>query len=169
MRNFNIDWQNAALGRQTQGLQAGTGALGQMGQLYGSGVNMAGLAPGLAQQAGLTPYSTFQGIGNDQFGTLGQLSNAGITATNIPQQGITNYLNYLGVGNNAGSVANSQGQLALNQANSGFQQNQTMGGQLGNSFAGLSQGLNRMYGWGTPGGGAGGSGGSGGYSTAALA
>ena len=66
-------------------------------------------------------------------GALGATSAAqGVSAYPAQQN-----LAYLGVGNQAGSVANQNAQLGLNQANMSFNQNQTLGSNLGAGMAGL--------------------------------
>lgn len=150
MRNFNIDWQNQQLQRMVTGAQGAGGLMNTGANLMTQGQGLSNMAPGLAQQAGMAPYSTFNQIGGDQLNALNALSQAGTNATQIPQQGVQNWLQYLGAGNQAAGVANQTAQLGLNQANLGFNQSQQVGNQIGQSFAGLGQGLNRMYGWGQP-------------------
>lgn len=53
LSNFNIDWQNAQLGRQTQGLEAAGGASGQAGNIGQMGV-------GQTQAAGQLPWGAYQ-------------------------------------------------------------------------------------------------------------
>lgn len=154
-RNFNMDWNSQQLQRMISSLGAGSGAMGQAGNLMNTGVQLSGQAPGFAQQAGMFPYQTFNQIGGNQMGALNSLSQAGMNATNVPQMGIQDYLAYLGAGNQAQGVNNQTAQLGLNQANMGFQQNQTMGNQFGQSLAALGRG----WGSGTPGGGGAGGGG----------
>lgn len=159
MRNFNIDWQNNLLQRMTSGLGAGTSAMGAGGNLMNMGAQTMAQAPGLAQQAGMFPYQTFNQIGGDRLAALNQLSQAGLTATQVPQQGVSNYLNYLGTGSNANSIANQTAGLGLQQANMGFQQNQQIGNQIGQSLAGIGRywpGAGGT-GWGSGGGAGGGS------------
>lgn len=152
VNRFNQDWQNQMLGRATTGLQAGGQAFGQAGNLMNTGAGLSAQAPQLAQNAGMFPYSTFQGIGGDQLAALNSLSTAGMNATQIPQQGVQNYLNYIGTGNNAAGVANQTAGLGLQQANLGFNQNQQIGQNIGQGFAGLQRGINNL-GWGGGGGG----------------
>lgn len=69
MGNFNIDWQNAQLARQTQGMNAmaqGSQAGMQQGQLMGSDMSAQmgayGQQAGLTQQAAYTPLQAQQQI-----------------------------------------------------------------------------------------------------------
>ena len=128
MNNFNIDWQNNQLGRQVQGGQAASGLIGQ-------GAGLQAQAPGQFLQASGMPYGTSQAIGQGQLGTLNTLGQFGTAAAQNPQQQVQDYLNYLGWGTGQQGMAN-QGQLGLgnfglNQANQGFNQQQTMFGDLG--------------------------------------
>lgn len=152
-RNFNIDWQNNALQRMISGVGAGAGAMGAGGNMMNMGANLSAMAPGLAMQSGMFPYQTFNQIGGDQLSALNSLSQAGLTATQVPQQGVQNYMNYLGAGNQANQVQNQGGQMRLNQANDMFRQQQQFGQQFGQGMAGMTNGLGKMYGWGNQGGG----------------
>ncbi len=128
LNNFNIDWQNNQLQRQI----AGGGAAGG---LIGQGAGLQAGAPGQYLQASGMPYATSQGIGSGQLGTLGQLGQFGTQGAQIPQQQVADYLNYLGWGTgqqNAGNQAQlGLGNFGLNQANQGFNQQQTMFGDIG--------------------------------------
>jgi hypothetical protein len=128
MSNFNIDWQNNALNRQIQGAQAAGGLIGQ-------GAGLQAGAPGAYLQASGMPYGTFQGIGQGQLGTLGTQAGFGAQGAQIPQQQVQDYLSYLGWGTGAQNAANQAqlglGNWGLNQANQGFNQQQTMFGDIG--------------------------------------
>lgn len=147
MSNFNIDWQNNALSRATQGAQGASSLLGGLtsGAIGGSGLQ--GAAAGQVQQGAGTPYNTFQGINANALGTLGQLGQFGAQGAALPQQQIGDYLAYLGQGTSQQGANNQTGQLGLNQANLGFNQNQTLGGQFGSSLAGLASAYGKT-GWG---------------------
>jgi hypothetical protein len=123
LSNFNIDWQNSQLQRQTQGLGAAGQALGTAGGLAGSGQQMAAQAPIQYLQSSGLPYGVQQQVGGNQFGALSNMGGFGAAASGIPQQQIGDYLSYLGAGNQAGSVANQTGQLGLNQSQLAFNQN----------------------------------------------
>jgi len=117
--DFNIDWQNNLLQRMIGGGNAA-------GNLMNSGVNLSAMAPGLAYQAGHYPYQAFNQIGNNNLGFLNQLSQAGQNANIAPNNAIAQWQNYLNTGNASNQVANQQQQQ-------GFNQNQILGGQLGSS------------------------------------
>ena len=129
--NFNINWQAQQLANQIAGGNA-AGGLTQQG---------AGLQAGAAGQYGTAagmPYQAAQTIGGNQFGALQNLGGFGTSASQIPQQQIQDYQNYLGWGTGQ-NTANNQaqlglGQFGLNQAQQGFNQQQTMFNNLGNAL-----------------------------------
>lgn len=137
LSDFNIDWQNQQLQRMLASSSGAGSLMGNITNTTGAGQTLSNMAPTLAMQSGMYPYSTFNQIGADQLSGLGALSNAGLTAQTIPNQAISQYLQYLGIGNQANSVSNQTAQTGLNQANMGFQQSQITGNQLGQSMAGL--------------------------------
>jgi hypothetical protein len=139
LSNFNIDWQNQQLQRQTSGGQAMGAMAGQAGNLIGGGQQMINAAPGQYLTASSYPYATQQAIGQAGTSALSNLLGAGQQAQNLAQTPIQDYLSYIGAGNQAGGVANQLGQVGLNQANLGFNQNQTLGSGLGAGLAGLSK------------------------------
>lgn len=127
MGDFNIDWQNNILQRMIGG---GTTA----GNLMNSGVNLAGMAPGMAYQAGQMPYQAFNTMGQNKLGNLDALAKAGINAQAIPNQAIQQWLSYIGAGNTANQVSNQNAQVAGQNNQLGFLQNQLVGNQLGQAF-----------------------------------
>ena len=134
LNNFNIGWQNAQLGRQTQGLQAYDQGIGQAAGLVGQGTQMQAAAPGQYYQSSGLPYSTFNQLGNDQYANLNQLLGAGTTGGNLANLQNTGYLNYLQAGNASNATANQLYGLQLQQQNQGFNQNMLLGSALGNSL-----------------------------------
>lgn len=132
--NFNINWQNQQLQRALQGAQGASGLMSNISGNVGAGL-------GLQQQGAALPYTAFKGVNTDALGALGQAAGIGQTAT-------TDWLAYLSGG------TNQQG-ANLNQANSSFQQSQSLGQGLGQGLAGLSKGwgglsLGGNTGWGLP-------------------
>lgn len=127
---FNLNWQNQQLQRQIAGLGAG-------GQAIGQGEQLSSAAPGQYMTSGAAPYSAYNAIGGQQLGALGTLGQFGTAASGLSQQQIQDYLTYLGQGNQSNSVANQTAQLGLNQANLGFQQNQTYGNMIGGGLGSL--------------------------------
>jgi len=100
MANFNIDWQNAQLGRQAQGIQAGSTA-------YGSGINTEQGGYGIAASAPQF-MQTY----------LGNMQNLGTNAFNPQAQGAQLYSNLFGAGTAAQQNAYQQQleQFKQNQA-----------------------------------------------------
>ena len=130
--NFNIDWQNQQLGRQTQGLHALLGGQQQAGQDFSGALQAYGQAPQNILQGGALPVQTGQQIGQMQTGAANQYAG-GIGNALAPLAGIqSQIIPYLYAGQGAGS--NAFGQYA-NQRN--FDANQQ---QMGTQ--GLIQGLN---------------------------
>jgi len=130
-QNFNLAWQNQQLGRATQGAGAAGSLLSQIGGATNTGLNQMTAGSAL-------PYNTFQGINANALNTLGQTGQFGQSASVLPQQQITDYLQYLsGATGQQNSNTSLFGQQ-LNQANSTFNQQQTLGNNLGSSLAGLS-------------------------------
>lgn len=138
MSNFNIDWQNNQLQRQTQAGQAGS-------SMINAGSQIAGQAPGQFYTASQYPYSTFQGQGQNQMNALQGYGAFGAAASALPQQQIQDYLAYIGAGNQSTGAANQTAQLGLNQQQQGFNQNQILGGQLGAGLQGLSRYSQSQY------------------------
>lgn len=149
MSNFNIDWQNNQLSRETTAAQGAAGLVAGGQGAISTGASMMAAAPGQLQQTSMAPYTAYNQIGGDQFNALNTLSGAGLQMLTTPQAQQQAYLNYLQTGNQSGQVANQQAQVALNQANLGFNQSQTLGNQLGTSLAMLGNNLggnNNYYG-----------------------
>lgn len=147
MGDFNIDWQNNLLQRMI-------GGGGAAGNLMNSGVNLSGMAPGMAYTAGQFPYQAFNTVGQGQMGNLDRLAQAGINSQTIPNQSIAQWLSYIGAGNTANGVSNQNAAVAGQNQNLGFMQNQMIGNQLGQSvngfnkaggFPALSSGINNMF------------------------
>ena len=137
--NFNLQWQNQQLGRAAQGAQAAGGLLGSIGGAYGQGNALQGQGAGQYLQGAGVPYETFQNIGNNQLGTIGQIGGLGQQAAALPQQQIGDYLNYLGGGQQAEALGQNAAKLQLAQQNQGFNQGQQLGQNLGRSMTGFGQ------------------------------
>lgn len=127
--NFNIDWQNNLLSRMGQGIQ-GVGSLANtIGQGYTGAAGLGEGASQLAGASGMLPNNTYNQLGTQGLDWLNALS----TARNAgPQQYLSNLQGYLGLGNSANANA-------LSAANMGFNQNQQMGQNLGNSLSSFGQ------------------------------
>ncbi len=144
LRKFDIDWQNNQLGRQVTGGNAAAGMINSAGNTGNTGANTANAGAALetggaatyANASGL-PYSTYGNIGTGQFGALNNWQTGAQGGQQLQLNPVQAYLQYLGVGNQAGGVANQGAQIGLNQAGMAFNQNQTLGSNLGSSIAGL--------------------------------
>lgn len=111
-QNFNIDWQNQQLARQSQGLQAAQGA-----------------------------YGSAQGLGNSYTQNVGGLQNAQNQGysdlTNAAQNQYTNYLSNI----NQNNLAQTQniGASTQNAANVGNQAGQALQGAFNAGYGGQQQ------------------------------
>lgn len=105
MSNFNIDWQNAQLGRQTQGLTAAGTANTQASNLGQVGV-------GQYQAAGAIPAETFN------------------TGQQYGQQSIQDWLAYLGQGTTASNASSASPQLVPPPSTITFGGNMANGGMI---------------------------------------
>lgn len=146
-QNFNLGWQNNLLNRASQGAGAAGNLLGSIGGAVNTGQGLQSGAAGQVLGGAGMPYNTFNNINTAGLQALSGAGQFGQQASQIPQQQIQDYLGYLSGGAGQQGANNQTAQLGLNQANQGFQQNQIMGGQLGQSLAGLSKGWGQT-GWG---------------------
>lgn len=151
MSDFGIDWQNNLLNRMTTGAQGAGLLLDQAGRDITGGASLMGQAPQMMSQSSMLPYMAHNTIGQGQLGALQQYGQQGMAATQQPQQQLQDFYQLLGLGNAGANVGNNMFGNQLTQANQGFQQNQIMGANMGNSLAGLGKAFS----------GSGGSGGSG--------
>ncbi len=152
LRKFDIDWQNAQLGRQIAGGQGASSVLQSGAQTSGMGTGQVGQGIGQQTQGASTfanasglPYSAYGQIGQGQFGALNNLQSGTQQAQTLGLNPVQAYLQYLGVGNQAGGVANQGAQVGLNQAQLAFNQNQVLGSNLGSSIAGLGKAAGASY------------------------
>lgn len=137
-QNFDINWQNQQLQRQSTGLQALQGATSGYGTAAGQaaaygqyGNQLQEAAPGYYLQAGATPYNVGM-----------QLAGAPLTSAQSIQQGIIPYLNYgQGATSNAYNAgSNSAGALgsAVSSGISGLGTATQNAGGLANLFSGTT-------------------------------
>lgn len=139
LRNFNIDWQNQQLNRQTQGAGAAGNLISTAGQQTDYGAALQNTAPGLYNTASAMPYNTAQGIGQGQQQALGSLFSGAQQVQNLAQTPIQEFLQYLQIGNQAGGVANQGAANALRQAGASFGENQVLGAGIGAGLQGIGQ------------------------------
>jgi hypothetical protein len=132
---FNMNWENNQLGRASQAAGAAGGLLNNIGS------NVAG-GTSLMQQGAATPYNAYSGINSNALSALTAGTNAGNSASQIPQQQISDYLQYLQGGT-------GQQQTNINQQNATFQQQQQLGQQLGGSLSNLGNAWGKAFGGGS--------------------
>jgi hypothetical protein len=141
LSNFNINWQNQQLQREATAAGAAGGLVNQAGGAINTGTGIMNAAPGQYATAAGMPYTTQQGIGNQQNQAISQYLGLGSSAQGLSNQQISDYLSYLQTGNQAGSVANQTAQLGLQQQQQGFNQNMQLGQALGTGLYGVGKGF----------------------------
>jgi hypothetical protein len=107
-RNFNIDWQNQQLNRQTQAATAAEG-------LGSSAFNLGSGAADLAKSSASLPYQTQQGQYQARINALSGGGPAITQASQPQQQAISDFLGYLGLGPGYQSSAAAAQQAGTNQ------------------------------------------------------
>lgn len=110
VQNFNIDWQNNQLQRQTQGLGAAGTALGQQSQASQMGAGILQSVPAQQRQ--------------QQLQALGALASGSSLPTAQMQQIISDWMSYI-------SGGNQTNQNALNAQAQAAQQSSSMWGGIG--------------------------------------
>jgi len=127
---FNSNWQNQQLGRQAT-------AAGTANTLTNAGNAATTSGLNVMNSAGALPYSTSNTIGSNQNTALNAYGAYGQSASTIPQQQIADFMQYLGIGNQSAGVANQAYANQLTAQNQQFNQQQTLGKNLGTSLSGL--------------------------------
>jgi hypothetical protein len=140
--NFNNQWQNQQLGRQATAAGTANTLTGAAGSALNTGG--AGQTAGLntLYQGASLPYSTANTIGTNQQGALNAAGTFGGTATSTAQQQIADFLQYLGLGNQTSAVNNQNYANQITAQQNQFNQQQTLGKNLGSSISGLGTALN---------------------------
>jgi hypothetical protein len=121
--NFNNQWQNQQLGRQQTAASTAEGLTGAAGTGTTSGLNTL-------QQGAQLPYATANTIGNNALSAYG-------TVAGLQQPQIADYLQYLGLGNSSSAANNAIYSSQLTAQQNQFNQQQTLGKNLGTSISGL--------------------------------
>lgn len=143
MENFNIDWQNQQLQRQTQaaqgygsilsgGVNAYGSGLADVAKAYGGAGDLGTQAAGTMTAAGALPYTTYQGGQNDILSALNNYSSTGTNSFGLDQNTLNALAAYLKLGQSATSI----GQAGAAQ---NFGNNQSIG-------SGIAQGLSQLGG-----------------------
>ena len=134
LANFNLNWQNNLLNRETQGASAQDQLQATAAGLGTTSNNLASAGVGLQALGGSLPYSTYGQNQQNVLNAYGNLQNYNNSGYTLPQMAIGDYGQYLGIGANANNAANSASQQGFN--NSG-----TLGSGIGSLF-GLGGGGN---------------------------
>jgi hypothetical protein len=124
--NFNIDWLNNELSRQTQ-------AAGAAGSLDTQASGLYTPAGSQMVQSATIPYATYSDIGTGQDQALSQLLGIGGAGENLSNMNITDLISLLSSGNQANQVAN---QTYANQL-TGAQNTFNNAGTLASAGAGI--------------------------------
>lgn len=126
LRDFNIDWQNNQLGRQTQGMNAYTSGMTGAGQNMGTGTNLQTTGAQNVAGGAAMPYEAYRGLNTGNLDVISQLADLARTtagtagaAGNLQMQGnaagydaygqnLNNQLQYVqGVGNATSAMGNT--------------------------------------------------------------
>jgi len=134
LSDFNIDWQNAQLARQIAGGNAYGALSGQSAQQQTQGLGLENAAPQFYNTASAMPYTTAQGITSDQMAALSKLFSGGSQGQTLAQTPIQDYLSYIQTATGAQNANTNTFNALLNQANAGFNQNQTLGAGIGSGL-----------------------------------
>lgn len=141
LSNFNIDWQNNQLARQTQGLQAVGQGVNQAGTAATTAQNLGAAAAGATTQAGQVPLQAYNtNLQNVQqaLNNYGQSTTAGNTNT---QTAVADLLNYMGLGaQQSNAQANFTQQNYTNQLNAANATNQGISSLVNSMLGGLNAG-----------------------------
>lgn len=135
--NFNIDWQNNLLNRQSTAAGAAGNLASSGANIFNLGAGISNAAPGQFFNSAAIPYTAFNTMAGGQNQALSQLLTLLGSGQNVANLPVSDWLSYAQTGNQAGGVANQQASLALQQQNQGFNQNQVLGAALGRSLYGI--------------------------------
>ncbi len=126
MNQFNLDWQNQQLGRETQAGGAYTGMMQGAEGAYGGAAELGKGAQSTIYGSGMLPYNTYMGMQQNDINALNSMSNAYGNVFNTGSSMLGDVNSYLGVGQNATSVGQAGQGQAWQQAAAPWQ----AGGQL---------------------------------------
>jgi hypothetical protein len=135
-QNFNINWQNQQLARQTQAAGAAGALDTQAAALQSQGNQSQNQAASNLVSSATIPYSTYTDIGTGQNTALSQLLGLTGGAQGISNTQITDLLGLLGGQNQTNQVGNQTSQVGLNQSQLNFNQLAALG-MGGGALAGL--------------------------------
>ena len=151
--NFNNQWQNQQLARESQAANTYNTLVNQSGQDFTGAGMLAQQASQTAYGAGQLPYQGYNVAPSTDLSTIGTAGSAGASALSPDISGMNSAGNYLGLGNSASSSYNTavnnayqqqmQAYAANNQANAGMFGG--IGSMLG-GIGGLMTGGNNLFG-----------------------
>lgn len=141
LENFNIDWQNNQLGRETQGLTDANSNNTNAANLFGDAntLNSSGITD--INSGGSLPYNQYENNIGNILNALNTQGAAGAATNAVPQQTIQDIMSYLGYGQTASNNAN-------NAAYQGFQNANQVGQNIGSLFGAVG-GSNALSGAGS--------------------
>lgn len=142
LSNFNIDWQNQQLARQTQAAQGYSALATPISGLYQAGLGYTGQVAPTMTGATAIPYSTYNTLQTQPMGAIANAANTVAGLYNPTTAAMASALGYLGTGTNASAAFNNAvnqnyanqiaGYNAAANANSGFLGG--LGGLVGGAF-----------------------------------
>lgn len=155
LNNFNIDWQNQQLGRQTQGLGAYNTAVSSAGNnmqgaagLQSGGANAAAQGAATYAQGAALPAQTYQQLGSTNLSNLNAVGNAAQMYGNLQGTGANLQMSGNAAGNNAynSNLANILGysQNYGNSINSLGQMSGQIGANTGNAISGYGNAVGQL-------------------------
>jgi hypothetical protein len=115
-QNFNLNWQNQQLGRQTAGAGAVAGLTGAAAGADTAGANLASQGLTTLAQGSALPSNTYLTQQNANIAALQALSGGYTTQAGIEGEGVSADQGYLGLGQSA--TANAQNATKINNAQS---------------------------------------------------
>lgn len=124
LSNFNIDWQNNLLNRQTTGLTSAEGVNTNASGLFTDSANLGNAGVSAINSGGQLPTNTYTNNLANILNALNTQGSAGAATNAVPQQTLQDLLTYLGYSNQAAGTAN-------NAAYQGFQNANTITDNLG--------------------------------------
>ena len=137
--NFNINWQNQQLGRETSALGAYDTNLAGAGNTATTGSNLGTAATTAESTGAALPYNTGASIASNDLQGLGSTVNIGNQQYTLPQQVLGDLQSYLGLGQTASTISGNlgaQGLGELGQATQGIGNLLGQGAGAASSLAG---------------------------------
>lgn len=134
-QNFNLNWQNQQLGRQTQGAGAVAGLTSAAAGADQTGANLASQGLTTLAQGSALPSNTYLTQQNANIAALNALSGGYATEAGIEGAGVSADQGYLGLGQSATSISNQATQQNNAQSNAMWSGLLQAGGLAADIFA----------------------------------